>query len=450
MKIAWFTPFSQQSAIGRCSALIVAQLKRFAEVDIWHPKSDSVRPAVCRTVRIDRADHIDQDSLKRYDLLIYNFGNHIPFHKDIFEISQRCPGLAILHDFVYHHFFAEYWLSDRKNPEAYVLTMERRYGRAGRNEAEKSIARTQPPVWETDRVTDYPLFEDIIGKMYGVVVHSDFFAKKVRDFYSGPVAKLSLPYDISETPISRTRADLGVPEKALLLVTIGHLNSNKLVHSVIEVLGRGHETLGDIFYAAIGPYEQTYYDRLRSLIGKFGLESKVRLTGYAPDDILNAYVSHSDVCVNLRFPSFEGASASVIEEMLHGKPVIVTNAGFCAELPGDCVLKIDPGCEERDLTKALHYLIGDGPARERLGANAKSYALEHFQAERYVRELLPFIRQVREGIPLLQLTDRLAGELNQMGATPEMEIVASVSQHLHELFAPRQTPERDVRKSSDE
>jgi len=438
MKIAWFTPFSPLSAIGRCSSLIVKQLNRFAEVDLWHPKSDTVRPPVCRTVRIDSAQSMDPEILKRYDLLIYNFGNHISFHKDIFEISQRFPGIAILHDFVYHHFFVEYWLNARKNPDVYVLTMERRYGNAGRREAENSVARNQPPVWETDRVVDYPLFEDIIGRMYGVVVHADFLAKKVSDFYPGPVAKLSLPYDISRAAVSRTRADLSVPEKAMLLVTIGHLNPNKLVHSVIEGLGRSQETLSDIFYVAVGPYGQDYYDRLQALIGKFGLGTKVRLTGYAADDLLEAYISHADVCVNLRFPSFEGASASVIEEMLHGKPVIVTDAGFCSELPGDCVLKIDPGREVQDLPKALHYLIGESSTRERLGANAKAYALEHFQAERYVRELLPFIRQVRKGIPLLQLADRLAGELNHMGATPEMDIVDSVSRQVHELFAPRQ------------
>jgi len=438
MKIAWFTPFSQHSAIGRCSALIVEQLRRFAEVDIWHPKSDSLRASPVRTMRIDRPEDIGPESLNRYDLLIYNFGNHIPFHKDIFEISQQCPGIAILHDFVYHHFFAEYWLSCRKNPEAYVLTMERRYGDAGRREAESSVSRKQPPVWETGRVVEYPLFEDIIGKMYGVVVHSEFFAKKVRDAYPGPVAKLWLPYDIPEKPDSRSRADLAIPETAILLVTIGHLNPNKLVHSVIEVLGRNQDTLDDVFYVAVGPCDPVYHDRLQSLIRKFGLEGKVRLTGYATDEHLSAFVALSDICINLRHPSFEGASASVIEEMLHGKPTIVTDGGFCAELPGDCIVKIKPGRESEELPGTLRRLIDDAPERERLGANARVYARDHFQAERYVRELLPFIRQVREGIPLLQLADRIAGELNRMGATTEMDIVHTMSRHLHELFSPRQ------------
>ncbi|MEP6535448.1 MAG: glycosyltransferase family 4 protein [Bryobacteraceae bacterium] len=439
MKIAWFTPFSEQSAIGRCSALVVEQLKRFAEVDIWHPKSENLRASTVRTVRIDRPEEIVPANLAGYDLLVYNFGNYLPFHKDIFEISQRSPGIAILHDFVYHHFFAQYWLTYRNNPEAYKLTMERRYGQAGRREAESSLARKNPVLWETDRVVDYPLFEDIIGRMYGVVVHSNFFAEKVRACYPGPVTRLPLPYDIPQTPVTLTRADLSVPEGSILLVTIGHLNPNKLVHQIIEVLGRNRDRLKEIFYVAVGPCDPAYQERLQALVTQFDLRAKVRLTGYATDELLTAYVSHADVCINLRHPSFEGASASVIEEMLHGKPVIVTNGAFCSELPDDCVLKIRPGQEAEELPNALHRLIGDGAARSRLGANARNYAREQFHAERYVRELLPFIREVREGIPLLQLTDRIAVELNHMGATAGMDIVQSISRHMDELFSPPRT-----------
>ena len=35
MKIAWFTPLNSRSAIAECSRLIVSELGRHCDVDVW-------------------------------------------------------------------------------------------------------------------------------------------------------------------------------------------------------------------------------------------------------------------------------------------------------------------------------------------------------------------------------------------------------------------------------
>jgi glycosyltransferase involved in cell wall biosynthesis len=435
MKIAWFTPFSKASAIGGCSQLIVNELLRVAEVDVWHPRTSDARSTNAPRVVIDQAGDVRQERLQRYDLLVYNFGNHLGNHREIFEVSQRFRGIAVLHDFVLQHFFVEHWLGDMQRSESYVTAMERWYGGEGKRIAQAALARKGPPVWETDAAADYPLFEEAIAGMYGVIVHSAFLRQKVRSAYHGPVAAISLPRDVQGLGFSHTRADLGIAESDFLLVTVGHVNQNKRVNTVLEALGKNRELFRNVRYVVVGPYEEVYCKRLRALVDSHGLGGRVRFTGYQSDSVLHSYVHLADACINLRYPTFEGASASVIDEMLHGKPVVVTDTGFYSELPDDSVVKIDPAHEYEELVEALRRLVSEPLLRENLRVNAIRHAEKHFRASRYVQDMMPFLYEVRSQIPLLQLADRLSGELARMDVDAEMDIVGRVSREVSSLFS---------------
>jgi len=434
VKIAWFTPFSKRSAIARCSHAIVTELAKHATVDLWHAEPEDARATEVRTIRFSQSPEVDLATLAAYDLVVYNFGNYLPFHREIFHVSQRFPGLCVLHDFVMHHFFAEYYFEDLKNPQAYVLAMHRLYGAQGKSAAEEMLAGKGKRVWETDEVVAYPFFEEVIRGAYGVITHSDFFREKVQKSYPGPVRKIYLPYDLGIDGPTATRAELGVPEESILMVTVGHVNPNKRIHAVIDALGHSAGIAQKVTYAVLGPYDKGYYSTLMEAVKQHGLEASVRFLGYVPDDVLRAYITRADICINLRFPAIEGASASAIEEMLHGKPVVVTNTGFYGELPDDCVRKVEPEREEEELAVALRQLVTDREARERMGERARNFAEEHFRAEVYVKEFLQFSSEVGNARPLFQLADRLAAELNQMGVSRGMEIVETVSQECHRLF----------------
>ena len=224
-------------------------------------------------------------------------------------------------------------------------------------------------------MVDFPLFEETLRRAYGVVTHSEFFRKRVQQVYAGPLARLSLPYDAVQGSPSLTRASLKIPKEHVLLVTVGHVNPNKRIHSVIKVLAGNPALRGRLTYAILGSHGGPYYQQLVALVAKSGMESAVRFLGYASDEVFQAYSAHADIFVNLRFPAIEGASASVIEEMLCGKPVIVTDTGFYNELPGECVWKINPAREEEDLSAAFQRLTADAAVRSQLGTQAQEYAL---------------------------------------------------------------------------
>jgi glycosyltransferase involved in cell wall biosynthesis len=438
MRIAWFTPLSEKSAIGRVSVAVTAALAKYAEVDLWYADPGRVREAQTRTVFFEDGSAVKPESLARYNAVIYNFGNHLPFHREIYLVSRRVPGICVLHDNAMHHFFAAYYLEDLRSPDLYIELMAKWYGEKGQQVAQAAVQGVSR-VWETDDVLDYPLFEETLRGACGVVTHSRYSLDQITPVYGGPSTNILLPYDIVTPKSVPGRADIGVPNDALLLVTVGYVNSNKRIESVIEALA-GWATPEKVRYVILGPYEEAYRRRLDRLIRSHRLEDVVHLTGYASEEVLAAHLQAADICVNLRYPALEGASASVIEEMLYGKPVIVSDTGFYRELPDDCVRKINPEQEREELSAALKALIADAAMRREMGCRAQAFAESNCRASVYAQQILKFISQVRAARPMIELADRVSAELRRVGVTREMEIVDTLGREYQTLFSDQPGP----------
>ena len=141
MKVAWFTPFNERSAIGEFAHQVTTQLARHVNVEIWSPDVGEVRASEVPIRRFalepERLAH-----LKNFDHLVYNIGDHVRYHATIYETSRRHPGIVILNDRTYQHFFAAYWI-ERNRGARYVERMDAIYGPAGRRVAEDSIAGSE-------------------------------------------------------------------------------------------------------------------------------------------------------------------------------------------------------------------------------------------------------------------------------------------------------------------
>ena len=431
MRIGWFTPFSTRSAIARFSRAVTAELSQLAQVELCHFDRGPVLKTDVPVVKFRSAEAVSADALKRYDIAVYNFGNCLPYHSEIYRLSQRCPGICILHDFVMHHFFAAYYLEHVHDPGAYALLMEKLYGEDGK-------ARQGARVWESDDVVRFPLFEEAARGARGVVTHSEFFRERVSAAFVGPVRRIPLAYDALEPAAGPARAALGIPDNVALVVTLGHVKPNKRIEDVLAALAGIGPTGKRVTYAIIGACPAAYQRQLAGLAEASGLGERVRLLGRVPDQTLRSYVDRADICVNLRSPALEGASASLIEEMLAAKPVIVSDTGFFRELPDDCVVKVTLE-RDGDLAAQLKRLVTDARARTETGARARQFAAGEFRADRYAREILDFAWEVRAASPLLNLADRMGGELERMGVTSEAKIVDTVAQELHGLFCGRKT-----------
>ncbi len=111
----------------------------------------------------------------------------------------------------------------------------------------------------------------------------------------------------------KKRNELGIPEDATLLLSVGELNDNKNHETVIKAIN-GMK----VCYIIAGEGDKR--ETLQALINEQGMADSVKLLGYR-HDVKDLYAI-SDIFV---FPSFrEGLSVSVMEAMASGLPCVVS------------------------------------------------------------------------------------------------------------------------------
>ncbi len=118
-----------------------------------------------------------------------------------------------------------------------------------------------------------------------------------------------------ETRIDKAakRKELGIPEAATLLISVGELNQNKNHETVIRAVRDM-----DVYYIIVGRGDKA--GELQGLIDAQGMTDRIKLLGFRTD--VRELYAISDVFV---FPSFrEGLSVSVMEAMASGLPCVVS------------------------------------------------------------------------------------------------------------------------------
>ena len=392
MKLAWFTPFEQKSAIAQCSKVIVDELSRHCDVDLWVPGDGALIETDRKVVRFNSQSEVLVE-LKTYDYCVFNMGNHFAFHADIYEILQARAGIVILHDLIMHHFVAEYYLHHIRDNDAYVSEMERAYGAAGRDVALQSTLGVTTPLWLSDDVARFPLFERIVDRAEGVFVHSDFHRATVQKKYIGDIGTAYLPYQTTTPTRQRGQLlqDFGIAGDRIVAISSGIVHPLKRIERVLTSIKANPALATHLVYVVVGGGNEQYQAKLQGLVDEYGIAESVRFLGYQPADILRDFLAAADFAINLRFPNSEGCSLSLIEQMSFGNAVIAIDSGMYREMPNTAVIKIPVHDTEDELSAALQTLVFDDRARRHMGECAAVFARENFSAERYARELLGYL-----------------------------------------------------------
>jgi glycosyltransferase involved in cell wall biosynthesis len=437
MRIAWFTPFSTRSAIGEFSRHITDILSERAEVEIWTPDLQPLHQTDLRVIGFSSGSP-DLELLPQRDMIVYNMGDHLPFHGHIHAVSQRYPGIVILHDRVLHHLFAGLWLmGSEPTRQTYVERMETFYGRRGGEIARASLLGERRPVWESDEeVLEYPLYEEALLHAIGTVTHSQDQARDVRGRWLGPVRSLHLP---CYAEVLRRAEALSTPETRpdarVRLLSIGHVNPNKQIHRIVEILAADPELAAHVHYTIVGPTDDfhAYVADLQRVVERNRDTLSVDILGWREDQELERLMAEADVFVNLRHPVMEGGSASLMRQLAFGRPVVCFDEGLFGELPPEAAVQVPAG-DFVAAAGALRELVFDEDRRRRIGA-AGRYVAESYTERRYVDELLEFIEETRRAVPALSFIDRVGVELGHMGVDGRLPIFDRISDDFSRFLA---------------
>lgn len=157
--------------------------------------------------------------------------------------------------------------------------------------------------------------------------------------------------------INEKRKELGIPENAFVLLSVGELNHNKNHEAVIKAIKNK-----DVYYLIAGKGGLQEY--LQNEIDDCGLNGRVKLLGFRTD--IKELLSVADVFV---FPSYrEGLSVALMEAMANGKPCVVSKIRGNVDLidEGKGGFLCSPG-DSAAFAQAIEKLAADENLRNRMG-----------------------------------------------------------------------------------
>lgn len=416
MNILLFTPAIRLSAIGRMTRLVSTALISLGhEVLIVRTETQSLlqTPTHDFGVEILRWDDLERmnEATAWADSVVYQVGNHYDFHYGCLEWMERQPGVVCLHDIYLGHLFYGWAESRREKAHRHVACWY------GETTAREFFAYPESESFMKGTADSAPMTEWIGAMAHGVITHSSWGVKRLLDSCPGPVRVVALAYDKpSLSPPAVHSSEL--PNQRFTIVTIGHVNPNKRVESVIRAIGNSALLQMNVTYVLVGSIQPKTETDLHSLAAELGVE--LVTYGEVDDVTLDRVINSADLISCLRWPSLEAASASAIEAMLYGKPVIVTDTGFYSELPDDAVRKINHGNEVQALQTVIEMLYLDPDAGKELGRRAEEWASQTFTAFTYARQLMEIIESAALARPILDACRAYVLTLQKWEASTEI------------------------------
>jgi glycosyltransferase involved in cell wall biosynthesis len=388
VKAAWYSPLPQErSGIADYSALLIPALRE--RIDVELVKRGRTKPA------------------RGTDLSVYHLGNDPDAHGWIVDALRGRPGVVVLHEFVLHHLVAGITLG-RRNGIGYLDAMEREAGLAGRLLAYGVLEGRLPSLWEA-RPTDFPLAGEVLDLATGLIVHSRYVEQRARAAgYAGPVWRV--PHPAWEPAVPIPASIQGGP----LVGCFGYLNPSKRIPQLVQAFKALLETHPNARLLLVGATGTLFdLDGRLARAGLAGSRSIVR-EAFVDEPRLWSLMAACDVCVSLRAPTMGETSGIVIRALSLGKPLVVSDLGWFAELPDEVALKVP--VDEREvetLTAELQLLADDEARRTAMGRAARAHA-EREHAVPHVADL--YAAALEEAAGGAAVRDAVLGEVARAAA----------------------------------
>ena len=411
MRIALFTPVdSRTSGIAAYTAALLPWMARRHHVDVFTDET-SGRCLAPRgaTHAFSAHDIVWRHARDPYDLIIYQLGNS-PAHDYMWPYLVRYAGLVVVHDgnlqdSRQHYFFsrgdaagfrAEFAYNEPPHAAAAELVI------AG-------LARTLRLQW--------PMLRAVVSTARTVAVHNRWLAAQLLKRY--PDAHIEVirhgmddpVSDDTETAREMIRARHGVSPAAVVFGAFGWVTREKRFPQIVRAIASLADKEPNAHLLIVGS-PVAHYD-VRADVRAAGLEGRTTITGYVDDADLPKYLSATDVCLCLRWPTMRETSGTWLRALGAGKATVITDLAHNHDVPvlpatpdwirsapdahvgaspAPVAVAIDICAEERSLPAAMLALARDADLRKQLGSAARAYWEATFRmdhsAEDYERVML--------------------------------------------------------------
>ncbi|MDH4241994.1 MAG: glycosyltransferase, partial [Phycisphaerae bacterium] len=173
------------------------------------------------------------------------------------------------------------------------------------------------------------------------------------------------------------RLKYGIPEDAVVLVTIARLFMLKGHKYIIESAKQLSKRFGNAVWLFVG--DGNLANRFKRQVHRLGLAEKIKFTGLLPPAHIPLAIQSSDILVHCSLR--EGLARTLPQAMLCGKPAISFDIDGAKEVVNENTgFLVEPRNVEQ-LTSACAELIEHKQLRDKLGCAGRDFVKEKFAPE---------------------------------------------------------------------
>lgn len=439
MRVAWYTPYSNTSAIGLFSHEVInALLEAGHHVTLIRSernKSETFSTTykqICEIVPAYRFHDNAAQFLKPFDLVVYNIGNHFDNHYFALAHQKHRAGITLLHDFLLHHLAMQWASEEAGNSYPKLLFQEAGPDALQAYRAANSSAEEQNADWLLTRAIDFPVLRFAAPNTIGLVAHALFYQKIAQNLIQCPATTIPLAFPLS--PYYRLPPPT-LPNKApCRLLTIGDVNKNKRVESIIKALGSSIQLSKQWQYRVIGSVSSSYKNKLLTLASQMAANVDLEILGKISEQQLQEEINASQAIACLRYPILEGASASALVSLASSRPTLISEGGCYREIPDELVYRVNQSAEIASIAEHIQAISDDYAKAIELGQKARQWVAERHSGKQYAEQLLKFWNDVRVQSPILQVADKIGGILAKWECPRDLSLATKAGDIIESLF----------------
>jgi glycosyltransferase involved in cell wall biosynthesis len=373
-KLAFISPLPpERSGIAYYSAELLPELSQHYDIEVVVAQPEVSDVWIKTSLPIRTVDWFKQNEA-RYERVIYQFGNS-SFHEYMFDLLEKCPGVIVLHDF---------YLSSLYSYREIQSASDFRWTR------ELYFSHGYKAVWERFKESEikkvvykYPCNFSVLQQAIGIIVHSEYSKKLVREWYGENITNEWSVIPLLRTPTTdnvrrhRAKQKLGFHTDDFIVCSFGILDPVKQNHRLLNAWlcsKLSKNTHCKLIFVGKN-HGGEYGTELVRTIKKNNAKDRVIITGWTNSTIFKHYLAATDIAVQLRKFSRGETSASILDCLNYGLPTIVNANGSQAELPKNAVYMLPDEFKDEQLIEALEKLWKGQNQRIMLGKRAKDVIL---------------------------------------------------------------------------
>jgi glycosyltransferase involved in cell wall biosynthesis len=335
-----------------------------------------------------------------FDRILYQLGCsdfHLFQYRDLMPSH---PGVSVLHDAFLSNLWN--WVAHHNGrPEGFLLDLYVSHGYA-------SVA-FEIKHGRDAAVRHFPCSLQILENSFATILHSEFAASLLSKFFGPMVHDVThiiplLAHARPRLDQSKARLTLGLDRDELIICTFGLVSPAKLPHGLLEAWRSVRGNRGRLVFVG------AKVDGLADFPDEQDDVGMVQVTGRVNQITYDTWLSAADIAVQLRTDSRGETSGAMVDCLYFGVPLIISDHGSAAEVPGHCVVKLSDPFKPEELRNAIERLRDCAEVRKDLSAAAMKFVGDQLHASRianmyyeaietaYHRRLLPSSLTVTEDI----------------------------------------------------